>query len=138
MKLRKTSLVVASLLFAMPQASANATEPRDPAFDSSDCASGYVCLWGNRDWKGSPAIIKKDAGLYGTGWYNNDETSSVRNRSGYVAFFYENANGGGTRKCLPSGYAQRNLDTDDFDDTISSFRLANGSCPSSEIIGYPI
>ena len=73
--------------------------------DSRDCVAGYVCLWGNRDWSGPPAVIQKSTGTFGTGYWNNDETSSVRNRSAYIVYLYKDASGKGTSKCLLVGYA---------------------------------
>jgi hypothetical protein len=47
----------------------------------SQCSNDYICLWGNNTYKGDPWFEKKANGNYNSGYWNNDETSSVANRS---------------------------------------------------------
>ncbi|WP_328988844.1 peptidase inhibitor family I36 protein [Kribbella sp. NBC_01245] len=100
---------------------------------ASQCNSGYACLWGNRDWSGGPWRQENDPGLYNTGYWNNDETSSVWNRqTNYRLWLYNRENGSTTEGvvCVPKMYGVKNLDDYNFDDRVSSFRLDIGSCPS--------
>jgi hypothetical protein len=100
---------------------------------ASDCRSGYACLWINRDYSGGPYRQEDDLGLHGTGFWENDETSSVWNRrSGGAMYLYGNSNGSQSEGvlCVPKGYAVSNLANYHFDDKISSYRLTTQTCGS--------
>lgn len=78
-----------------------------------DCGNGYVCLWGNNTYSGDPWFEKSATGGYNTGYWDNDETSSVANRSGVSsAYLYDDTNQSATHgwvACL--GNTQRQIST---------------------------
>lgn len=124
---------VSMLVIALPAANAS----------WSECNSSYVCLWGNNTYSGSPWWEERATGNYNTGFWDNDETSSVANRSTVVsAYLFNDTNTDPTHGvvCLPRGYSAADLNntTPEFDDRISSMRLSTGAC-AAEIskIGYP-
>ncbi|WP_272954604.1 peptidase inhibitor family I36 protein [Kribbella sandramycini] len=108
-----------------------------------ECSSGYLCLWGNRNYSGGPWFEKNANGSYNTGWSNNDETSSVANRSGSSSMYLYNDTNQSSEHgvvCLPRGYSAPDLNetNPEFDDRISSLRIFSGACASSvTAIGSP-
>ncbi len=131
MKHRRNTLAGVSVTLAAFGMSVLVAPPALAA--ASDCNSGYACLWGNRDYSGGPWRQENDLGLHNTGWWDNDETSSVWNRRSEGALWLYNDTNGGTSNgvwCVPRGYAVPNLDRYNADDRISSFRLTVSGCPS--------
>lgn len=108
-----------------------------------ECSSGSLCLWGNRDYSGAPWFEKNANGSYNTGWSNNDETSSVANRSGSSSIYlYNDTNTSSSHGvvCLPRGYSAPDLNevNPEFDDRISSMKIFSGACASTVTsIGSP-
>lgn len=111
----------------------------DTSKASSDCPGKTLCLWDDRNYSGKPFLKVKTLGIHATGWSNNDDASSGWNKTLYTAWLYFNANGGGTRYCLPSGYTAGNFsDYEGLNDEISSVGLFDDTgCPSgSATIGH--
>ncbi len=114
-----------------------------PAMASwSECSNGYICLWGNRDYSGAPWFEKNSTGNYNTGYWDNDETSSVANRSSVSSVnLYNNTNIDSSAGvvCLPREYAAHDLNetSPEFDDRISSVKIYSGACLANiSRIGY--
>lgn len=133
-RIAAVALTLAAGAVALPAAPAHARW--------SDCGNDYLCLWGNNTYSGAPWFEKKANGDYNTGYWNNDETSSVANRSGVSsAYLYNDTNQSATHGvvCLPREYSAYDLNETDpeFDDRISSIRIASGACNSNiSRIGY--
>ena len=108
----------------------------------SACSNGYICLWGHDTYNGDPWFERSGTGDYNTGFWNNDETSSVANRSGVSsAYLYDDTNQSPTHGivCLPREHSARDLaeTNPSFNDRISSIRIASGACNSAiSRIGY--
>lgn len=108
----------------------------------SECSNGYACLWGNRNYSDAPWFEKKATGNYNTGYWDNDETSSVANRSAVSSvnlYNHTNTDSSGGVVCLPREYAARDLNetSPEFDDRISSVKIYSGACLSNiSQIGY--
>lgn len=99
----------------------------------SACSSGYVCAWGHDTYNGDPWFEQSRADNYNTGWSNNDETSSVANRSGSnSAYLYDDTDTSATHGvvCVSRNYSVRDLaeTTPSFNDRVSSIRIASGAC----------
>ena len=107
-----------------------------------DCSNGYLCAWGHDTYNGDPWFEQSAPGNYNTGWFNNDETSSVANRSGSnSAYLYDDTNTSATHGvvCLPREYSARDLaeTSPSFNDRISSLRIASGACATGiSQVGY--
>lgn len=106
------------------------------------CSNNYICLWGNNSYSGAPWFEKKANGSYNTGYWDNDETSSVANRSSTSSvYLYNDTNTSSSHGavCLPREYAAADLNetSPEFDDRISSLKIFSGACSSSvSAIGY--
>lgn len=114
--------------------------------DAGKCSISYACLWGNRSYSGDPWWEEKRLDKYNTGYWNNDETSSIWNRTSTASLLlYDKTNqdSSGGVVCVGRGYASRDLNEEspEFDDRISSMWLRSGYCSreydSIDSIGYP-
>lgn len=112
----------------------SASAPAQAAW--GDCNSNYMCLWGNTNWNGNPWWEKRSNGDYSTGYWNNDETSSVANRSStasLMVYARENQKTDEGVACVPRNYADRDIHRYGWGDRISSMRIILGACPENGV-----
>lgn len=94
----------------------------------SDCPSGWLCLWEDRDYSGR--MLKFQSTMY---WQNltdygfNDEMSSWRNRRGYDSKWAWHTNGGGTRRCMDSYSSSNYVGSGDNDEASSIVNYVSDS-----------
>lgn len=111
-----SAMIVGTGLFAIPGVAAAAL---------SDCDSGYMCLWGNNDYKwmleergaGSSTITNLSGDA-------NDEMDSWANKSTtYAGCMWEHAHGSGARQTLGRNSNDNNVSPANSDE-VSSWRTA--------------
>lgn len=101
-----------------------------------DCNSNYMCLWGGTNWNGGPWWEKRSTGSYSTGYWDNDETSSVANRSStssLMVFAREDQKTDEGVACVPRNYSDRDIHRYGWGDRISSMRISAGACPENGV-----
>jgi Peptidase inhibitor family I36 len=84
--------------------------------DSTDCASGYACLWQYEDYTGRMLKFKetgKNQNLSNWGFVN--KTSSWRNRRSHRAWLYDYADGRGWNLCMDHGSVSSSMGSRDND-----------------------
>jgi len=92
----------------------------------SDCASGWLCLWRDADYKGKMWQFQSSGSWQNLNSYGaSDEVSSWRNRRGLDAQLSWDVNGGGSKICLDSGAASSGLGG--WNDEASALRITNSS-----------
>jgi hypothetical protein len=94
---------------------------------SSSCKDTYFCVWEHSNYGGSfmgSRMSLNDYTRYST--VLNDQVSSLWNRTASGVGIYTDANYGGSRMCIPSGYIFENLNVpayQTFNDSISSHKF---------------
>ncbi|MGL5823352.1 MAG: peptidase inhibitor family I36 protein [Nocardioides sp.] len=135
---KRVSVLFGFLCVVTPSVIFGVSSPASAA--GSDCSINYVCLWGNRNFSGGPWFERAGLGRYNTGFFNNDETSSVWNKKANAStLLYDNTNqdSSGGVVCLPRNYRSRDLndETPEFDGRISSLWIRTEFCSGFPGIG---
>ena len=113
-------------LLAMPAAvgAAVVLAPSAAVADSSDCPSGYVCMWEDKTFHGSMYVRQPDdVGSYDIdGWDGDDEISSVYNTSTTKCVrLYDNDRWTGTSYVVGKGSRLSSLPG--FDNEAESYKI---------------
>lgn len=100
--------------------------------DRTDCGSSYLCLWGGSNYSGDPWFEATSTGNYSTGYWNNDESSSVANRSTTKSFYLYAASDQSSREgqaCVPRRYSEPRMGDWGWGDRVSSMKVTTAFCP---------
>lgn len=95
------------------------------AADSTDCFSGFICMWEDSDYTGSRYVLETAwPGDYEIGGIEGDnEISSVINFSDYCVRLYDNDDQTGTSYLVGKQRLVPDLTQNGFDNEAESYRI---------------